>query len=157
MFENQQLIIRIEIINLYHHASHLALVENDEIALNRENDLVWGRTDALIIQMIPAADFVPYILPCTYNTLLPLHLSGFYWRHGFYNSQPTWVGNDPEPMHFSEDIVLVLEEQGFYSSKLGLHFAKQKTTQGVLLGMIFKRRRLHWKNVIQPWPTWFPI
>lgn len=29
-----------------------------------------------------------------------------------HNSQPTWAGNDPEPMHSSEERALVLEEQG---------------------------------------------
>ena len=28
-----------------------------------------------------------------------------------HNSQPTWAGNDPEPMHSSEEIVLALKEQ----------------------------------------------
>lgn len=30
-----------------------------------------------------------------------------------HNSQPSWVGNDPEPMHSSEKRVLALEEQVF--------------------------------------------
>lgn len=56
MFGNQQLISRLEIIDLYHHASRSILIENEDIASNRKNDLVRDRNDAEIIEMISAAD-----------------------------------------------------------------------------------------------------